>query len=434
MRSFHIALATLCLIMGSACQNQSKPQKKPDSQKVTSTVPATQSNSELTLPDGFKAQLMAEGIGPARHLSVRANGDIYVRLSEPQQGHCLAAFRPQTQTLAYFGSSNCGTGLEVQDEALYFSTRETVFRQNFHNTEELVPSGEAQVIAKNLGAMRSHSARSLALDNAGHLYVNVGAPSNACQENDRQSGSAGQDPCSLLNEYGGIYQFSSSKTDQDKLKDGIRYATGVRNAVALAWNPRSQGLYLVQHGRDQLNSLYPELYNDQQNAELPAEEFARMDQGADLGWPYCYYDPQQKLKVLAPEYGGDGKNVGRCAKVTQPLIGFPAHYAPNDLLFYTGQQFPERYHHGAFIAFHGSWNRGPLEQKGYNVVFAPMQDGQSNGEWEVFADGFAGMDSISNPGQAKYRPMGLAIDPEGSLLVIDSKQGRLWKIQTTSPS
>lgn len=295
---------------------------------------------------------------------------------------------------------------------------------------ELVPTATPERIAVNLGTESSHNARSLTLDGQGHVYVNIGAPSNSCQQQDRQAGSLGQDPCPWLETHAGVYRFDVNKTNQDKRKDGVRYATGIRNAVALDWH--GEHLYLLQHGRDQLNQLFPKLYTEAQNAELPAEEFARFQQGDNLGWPYCYYDPAQKKKVLAPEYGGDGKSVGRCADMTLPLVAFPAHYAPNDLLFYTGKQFPAEYQGAALIAFHGSWNRAPLPQQGYNVALVPFQNGQP-GAWKVFADGFAGPEGPGS-GNARYRPVGLAQMPDGAILVADSKVGRIWKISYSAPA
>jgi len=136
---------------------------------------------------------------------------------------------------------------------------------------------------------------------------------------------------------------------------------------------------------------------------------------------------QQKL-LLNPEYGGDGKKEGNAAKYNQPLIGFPAHFAPNDILFYTGDQFPDHYKNGAFITFHGSTIRGPYSQAGYFVAFVPFKDGKPSGPWEVFADGFAGMDTIINTTDAKCRPMGLAQGPDGSLYITDSHKGKIWRI------
>jgi glucose/arabinose dehydrogenase len=151
-------------------------------------------------------------------------------------------------------------------------------------------------------------------------------------------------------------------------------------------------------------------------------------QGDNFGWPYCYFDPEQKKKVLAPEYGGDGKTAGPCSDVTPTVIGFPAHMAPNGLLFYTGNQFPDKYKNGAFIAFHGSWNRAPLPQKGFFVAFVPFQNGKPSGDWEIFADNFSGMETVTSTGAAKYRPCGLAQGPDGALYVTDDSKGSIWKI------
>jgi glucose/arabinose dehydrogenase len=185
---------------------------------------------------------------------------------------------------------------------------------------------------------------------------------------------------------------------------------------------------VVQHGRDQLHQFFPELYTEQQSADLPAEEFLLVHDGEDFGWPYCYYDPFQNEKVLAPEYGGDGTVIGRCEDKGKPIMAFPGHMAPNDLLFYTGDQFPEKYHHGAFIAFHGSWNRAPVEQEGYHVVFVPFDGDLPSGDWEVFADGFAGVEFVKSPRDAVHRPTGLALGPDGSLYVSDSRKGTIWRI------
>jgi glucose/arabinose dehydrogenase len=97
-------------------------------------------------------------------------------------------------------------------------------------------------------------------------------------------------------------------------------------------------------------------------------------------------------------------------------------------LFYTGNQFPEKYKNGAFIAFHGSWNRAPEPQAGYCVVFQPFKDGKPDGAWEVFADGFAGTEAQKTPNDALHRPVGLAQGPDGSLYVTDDQGGSIYKI------
>ena len=114
--------------------------------------------------------------------------------------------------------------------------------------------------------------------------------------------------------------------------------------------------------------------------------------------------------MLGPEYGGDGgKKIGVCAERQGPVAFFPAHWAPNDVKIYLGKTFPKAYQGGAFIAFHGSWNRAPGPQGGYNVLFQPLADGKANGPYVVFADGFAG--AAKDPGGAAFRPSGLAVAP-----------------------
>ncbi|HKK10818.1 MAG TPA: hypothetical protein VJ939_08265, partial [Bacteroidales bacterium] len=167
------------------------------------------------------------------------------------------------------------------------------------------------------------------------------------------------------------------------------------------------------------------------NAMLPAEEFFLINEGDDFGWPYCYYNQMTNKKMLAPEYGGDREKTGRCADKKDPVMGFPGHYAPNDILFYEHKQFPEKYHNGAFIAFHGSWNRAPLEQEGFNVVFVPFEGKEPSGDWSVFADGFDGGGKIKSPADAVHRPTGIAEGPDGSMYVVDSRKGTIWKISYT---
>ena len=133
-----------------------------------------------------------------------------------------------------------------------------------------------------------HGAKPMDFDNEGNMYVNVGAPSNACMEQSRTKGSPGMDPCPLLERTGGIWSFRADILNQDQVEDGYRYATGIRNAVAISWNKAENKLYIVQHGRDQLNQFFPKLYDTKQSAELPAEEFFLVNDGSDFGWPYCF--------------------------------------------------------------------------------------------------------------------------------------------------
>lgn len=413
-------------------------------------------NGGLTLPDGFCAVVVADSLGRGRHLAVNANGDVYVMLRRLHEGAGIAALRDtdgdaKADQVDYFGSI-AGTGIELYNGYLYASTDSSVYRFAL-SEESLIPAGEPELIVSDFPVQRSHAAKSLAINTqTGELYVNVGAPANACQEQRRAPGSPGEDPCPLLERQGSVWRFDANTAGQTQMDDGHQYVRGVRNLVALDWDPVSGSAFAVQHGRDQLSTLWTEFYNtparlasidtdsstmseegfaayrDSLLAELPSEEFMRLSDGADFGWPYCYHDQFQNKKVLSPEYGGDGVEVGRCADLDDPLIGFPGHWAPNDITFNDGDQFPSNYQGGAFIAFHGSWNRAPQAQKGYNIVFVPLANGVPSGEWTEFITGFAGVDRIVSPGDAQHRPTGVAMGPDGSLYVSDSVQGKVWRI------
>jgi len=389
------------------------------------------SDNELILPKGFSAIVVAESIGQGRHIAINSNGDIYVSLRRLKDKCGIAALRDtngdgKADIIKYFGQFS-GTGIGIYNGYLYFGADTIIVRYKLIQGE-LLPDQNYEVIAKGFHKNFQHGAKSFTFDDKGNMYVNVGAPSNACQFPDRTYHTQGTDPCPLLNEFAGIWRFDANKNNQDQMRDGYRYATGLRNCVALRWNPRVNQLYAVQHGRDQLHELWPETYSEDEGVNLPAEEFFLLKEGVDCGWPYCYYDDTQNKKLLSPEYGGNAKNEGRCADKEKPVMAFPAHYAPNDLIFYTGKLFPKEYTYGAFIAFHGSWNRAPKEQKGYNVVFVPFKDDKPSGNWEIFADGFTGMKKIMSPGEAKARPCGLAQGPDGSLYIVEDVNGKIWKI------
>lgn len=387
-------------------------------------------NGSITLPNGFCATVFADNLGTARQLAVASNGDVYVALLNPAHGGGIVALRPGTDGRAaeikYFGQYG-GTGIGIHGGYLYFATPTEVLRYKLR-PGQLLPDTTPETVISGFPEQQEHEAKTFALDGAGHIYVNVGAPSNACQLQDRAAGSPGIRPCPYLTEHGGIWEFSADKINQHFPKDGERYATGIRNAVAITWNGAAKSLYVVQMGRDQLNSNWPKLFTAQQSALLPAEEFMRVARGQDYGWPYCYYDQIRYRKVLAPEYGGDGKKIGGCDRYAKPIVAFPGHWAPEALAFYTGGAFPAKYRGGAFIAFHGSWNRAPEPQAGYQVEFVPMKNGLPDGEYETFAGGFAGKQKLMSPGDARYRPNGVAEGPQGALYISDSQQGRIWRV------
>jgi len=388
--------------------------------------PCSAGNGGITLPAGFCAVVVVDHVGAARHLAVAPNGDLFVALESGRTspGGILALRDTSGDGRAdvrHNIGSEGGSGIALGKGALYFSTPTTVYRYAMR-VGSLTPIGAPDVIVRDLPA-GGHSARSLALSSDGRvLLVNVGSATNSCQVNDRANESPGKDPCPELAVRAGVWRFDALKHGQSQA-EGLRVATGIRNAVGLAFAP-SGDLYATQHGRDQLAQNWPKLFTVEKSAETPSEELFKLSAGDDYGWPYCYHDGAAGHLVLAPEYGGDGKRAGRCQARKEPLVVFPAHWGPDGLAFYTGTQFPTRYRGGAFIAFHGSWNRAPLPQAGYRVVFVPFKDGNPAGPYETFADGFWHQDGAG----AQHRPVGLAVGPDGSLYITDDAAGTIWRV------
>jgi glucose/arabinose dehydrogenase/mono/diheme cytochrome c family protein len=400
-------------------------------------------NGGLTTPTGFETLVVADSTGLARHIAVNSNGDIYVKLryfGKGQQGGTVALRDTdgdgKVDIIKNFGNypdhSSLANGITIRNNYLYYSSSLVVYRSKLI-PGQLLPDEKVEVILKDdhEHGTHWHITKPMAFDNKGNMYVPFGAPSDACQDMVNspggKPGSAGVMPCPDLEKHGGIWKFSADKPNQTQA-DGSMYATGLRSIVGMRWNNADESLYAVVHGRDNLHRLFPELFSSWQSAVLPSEEFVQVKQGTNVGWPYYYYDQMKGKKMLNPEYGGDGKKEGEGKKYQNPIMGFPGHWAPNDVLFYQGNQFPDRYKNGAFIAFHGSTNRAPYPQAGYFVAFVPFSNGKPTGKWEVFADGFAGVDPIINVSDAKARPMGLAEGPDGSLYITDSRKGKIWRI------
>ena len=405
--------------------------------RFSGSAPVPADDPQLVLPDRFVAVVIADSIGPARHIAVRDNGDIYVKLRRNADDGSIVALRDTTgdgipdiiKKFGFFTEDKGGyhTEAEINEGYLYVSTQLNVYRYRLI-PGQLLPDLRPDTLLLDDHAHGSHEhiTKPLAFDDEGYMYVPFGAPSNACQEVNRKPEVPGMDPCPQLEDHGGIWRFKKNRKNQ-RQSDGYLFASGLRSIVGIDWNPIDRGLYAVVHGRDDLHRMFPNTFVAYDNTMLPAEELVRVEDGSHFGWPYCYYDQLQGKKVLAPEYGGDGKQIGRCAEYDDPLIGFPGHFAPNDIIFYRGGQFPERYNNGAFIAFHGSTIRNPYPQAGYFVAFVPFVDG-SPLDWEVFANGFAGVDPIVNTLDAAARPVGLAVGPDGSLYVAESNRGRIWRI------
>jgi glucose/arabinose dehydrogenase/mono/diheme cytochrome c family protein len=425
----------------SAFGSRSAAQAEPGTAPKASAC--TNDNSGITLPPGFCATVFADNIGHARHLVVAPNGVVYVNTwsgryygnDTPPAGGFLVALQDtdgdgRADLKTRFGDSVAtgsagGTGIALYNGWLYAEVNDRIVRYAVP-PGGIAPTGAPEVVVSGLPLTGDHPMHPFAIDAQGGLYVDLGSATNACQVRNRTRSSSGNDPCTELETRAGIWRYDANRTDQ-KFSPAERFATGLRNGEGIAFDSTGLGIYATQHGRDQLSENWPQLYRPEQGASLPAEELVRLEHGADYGWPQCYFDDTQGKLVLAPEYGGDGgKAVGPCAQKRAPIATFPAHWAPNDLLLYYGHQFPTAYQGGAFIAFHGSWNRAPFPQGGYNVVFQPLADGKPSGKYVVFADGFAG--AVKEPGQAAHRPSGLAMGADGALYIADDSHGRIWRV------
>jgi len=386
-----------------------------------------------TLQAGFAVTLFASGLATPRHIVVRDNGDVFVTLRSgeakirpsDEPGGITALRDTNADGIAdvsrTFGPPDIDTGLGLYDDKLYYSSTTTIYAVRLG--ADLVPTAAPEIVVAEMPESGSgHRTKPITFDDAGHLITQVGSPSNACQQDPGTPGSPGLMPCTLLEAHGGVFRFKATARNQVHGRDGERYSTGHRNVVALDWNAAAGALYVLMHGRDGLHQLWPERYSMEDDRETPAEEFHRLDAGDNLGWPYTYYDARRRQRMVMPEYGGTGQTPAEPGRYQDPLIAFPAHWAPNDLVFYTGTQFPVRYRNGAFIAFHG----GSTPRRGNAVVFVPMNAaGEVVADWEVFAGDF---ERVLTGANISGRPSGLAIGPDGSLYIGDDAGGRIFKV------
>ncbi len=409
----------------------------------TSAQPCPPDQTGLRLPAGFCASVFADGIGHARHLVVAANGVVYVNTwsgryyskDAPRADGFLVALKDTSGTgkadvIERFGETAQnggagGTGIGLYKGALYAEINDRIVRYRLTPGSN-IPREPPQTVVARLPLGGDHPMHPFVIDTDGSMYVDVASATNSCQLKNRQLKSPGAEPCKELETRGGIWRYDANKTGQT-FSPLDRFATGIRNAEGFAVDPDGHRLFVTQHGRDQLHTNWPELYKPDEEATLPAEELLQVKESGDYGWPECYFDSFQGKLVLAPEYGGDGgKKQGSCGSKSAPVAAFPAHWAPDGMVFYDKTQFPRRYRHGVFIAFHGSWNRAPYPQSGYNVVFQSLAGEPPAGRCEIFADGFAG--PVKSPDSAQHRPTGTAVGPDGSLYVSDDVRGRIYKI------
>jgi len=346
-----------------------------------------------TAPAGFEVSLFADELDNPRMIYVLPNGDVLVMESVPQQSTSrIVLLRDSAKSgtpavrESFLRRLNMAFGMALIGNRLYVANTNAIVVYPYRSGDTQIKRRPEKILDLPAGG---HYTRNLLADPAGKkIYVAVGSSGNIDEQRVDE-----KDPRRAA-----ILQINPDGS-------GLRvFASGLRNPVGMDWEPKTHTLWTVVNERDMLGD------------ELVPDYLTEARDGAFYGWPYSYFgqneDPRKK-----------GQRPDLVAKAIKPDFALGSHVAPLGLAFYQGKSFPERYHGGAFIGMHGSWNRSDLV--GYKVAFVPFQNGKPSGVIEDFLTGFIANPKIS---QVYGRPVGVAIWTDGSLLVADDAAGKVWRV------
>jgi glucose/arabinose dehydrogenase len=338
----------------------------------------------LKLPPGFLITRFAKTESP-RMLAFSLGGTL---LATSEAGGTVTAL-PDLQhsgrasaQITVLKDLNGPHGIEFHNGHLYVAEVKRLVRYDWD--EAHLRAANPLVVAR-LPESGEHMTRTILFAH-GKLYVSAGASCNVCTESDPRRAAVSE-----MNEDG---------------SDAHIFASGLRNAVGLAFNERTHTIWATDNGRDWLGD------------DLPPDEIDDLGlSGGDFGWPYCYGN-----RVPDTSFGGTPE---RCRTTVPPRVELQAHTAPLGLVFYTGQMFPVEYHGDLFVALHGSWNR--TVPTGYKVIRVKVNDHGEPDRVEDFITGWLPPDE-TRKGKWMGRPVGLAVGPDGSLYISDDGSGSVYRV------
>jgi glucose/arabinose dehydrogenase len=357
------------------------------------------------VPKGFTVQLWATGLDMPRSLRTAPNGDVF--LAESGSGRILA-WRPQVgashpgSAVAFASHLNQPFGIAfwppVRPRFVYVAETSRIVRYPYDGRTEA--AGPAEVIVPHLPE-GGHWTRDLAAAPDGTaLFVSVGSASNIARgmRGTGGSGSAAAAGAATGDEAGraAVFRFSPEGGPLQIV------ASGIRNCVGVAIEPKTGSLWCATNERDGLGD------------DLPPDYVTRVTPGAFYGWPWYYIGDHED-----PRHKGERPDLR--GQISVPDVLIQPHSAPLGVTFYNGNSFPADYEGDGFVTLHGSWNRA--RRTGYKVVRIKLRDGVPTGDYQDFLTGF-----VANDDAVWGRPVGVTVMQDGSLLVSEDGNGTIWRV------